>query len=76
MKSNVIHDTRRFTVTSYGNGTAYVLAHKALEQSILFQGDDADAFITELDALTSRRPVVSYDEALGAMWNDYHVVAG
>ena len=32
MKSRMIHDTRRFTCLSYGNGLAYALEHAATLQ--------------------------------------------
>ena len=69
MRSNTIFDTRRFYLMSYGNGTAYALHHRALDQSILFQGDDAEQFRTEMDALAAR---LDYDNALGVLWNDYN----
>lgn len=75
MRSNLIHTTRRFTCLAYGNGLAYALSHKLSGDSVLFQGDDADQFRTELDTLTNGRLPLSYDEALGVLWNDYHAAA-
>lgn len=75
MRSCIIHSTRRFTCTSYGNGLAYVLEHRSSQKSILFQGDDADQFRAELYNLSSGRLPLSYDEVLGVLWNDYHAVA-
>ena len=75
MKSYLMHSTRRFTCTSYGNGLAYVLENRSTRASVLFQGEDADQFREELDTLTNGRLPLSYDEALGVLWNDYCTAA-
>ncbi len=75
MKSCLIHSTRRFTCMSYGNGLAYTLEQRSTRASILFQGEDADQFRTELDNLTCGRLPLSYDDALGVLWNDYCAAA-
>lgn len=75
MKSCLIHNTRRFTCLSYGNGLAYTLENKLTRTSILFQGDDAGLFRTELDNLTNGRLPLSCDDALGVLWNDYCAAA-
>lgn len=71
MKTCVIHDLPEFTVTSYGNGLAYCLAHKPSQRDILFQGDDAAQFRAELDGLTEGTPALDYGDALRAIWSDY-----
>lgn len=71
MRSTIIHETRRFVCISYGNGLAYALEMRSKRDSILLQGDDATAFRKELDNLTGRRLKLSYDEALGVLWDDY-----
>lgn len=75
MKSVIIHSTRRFTCMSYGNGLAYTLEQRSTRASILFQGEDADQFRTELENLTNGRLPLSYDDALGVLWNDYCAAA-
>lgn len=75
MKSCLIHSTRRFTCLSYGNGLAYTLEQRSTRNSILFQGEDADQFRAELDNLTCGRLPLSYDDALGVLWNDYCAAA-
>ncbi len=71
MRSTIIHETRRFICLSYGNGLAYTLEMRRTRESILFQGDDASTFREELDTLTNGRLPISYDDALGVLWNDY-----
>lgn len=75
MKSALVHNTRRFNCLSYGNGLAYTLENKLTRTSILFQGDDADQFRAELDNLTCGRLPLSFDDALGVLWNDYCTAA-
>jgi len=75
MKSCLIHSTRYFTCMSYGNGLAYTLEQRSTRASILFQGEDADQFRTELSNLTNGRLPLSYDDALGVLWNDYCTAA-
>lgn len=75
MRSNQLFDFPKWLVTSYGNGLAYTLENKAEGRSVLFQGDDADTFRQELDTLTNGRLPLSYDDALGVLWNDYCVAA-
>ena len=36
MKRTIIHNTDKFTVTSYGNGLAYDLWHKLQCESVFF----------------------------------------
>lgn len=71
MRSTVLHDTRRFVCHSYGNGLTYTLEHRSSHRAILLQSTDAVAFREELDKLTCGRLPISYDEALGVLWNDY-----
>lgn len=71
MKSTIIHNLPAWQVTSYGNGLAYEVAHKPLKMSIFVQGDDAEQFRTELEALTERAPMMDYSDALAVLWNDY-----
>lgn len=72
MRSHLLHSTRRYVCISYGNGLAYVLEHRSTQQSILFQGDDAETFRNELWGLSSGRLPLSLDEVLGVLWNDYY----
>lgn len=71
MTRNLLHDTPRFTLVSHGNGLAYVLERKSNGRSVLFQGDDALTFHSQLDALVAGRIDMSYDNALGCLWYDY-----
>ena len=75
MRSRLIHDTSQHTVTSYGNGLAYVLADKHTGHSVLFQGDDARTFEDQLRELTEGRLTLSYTNALAYIWEDYRDVA-
>lgn len=71
MKSVIIHNLPDWRVTSYGNGLAYEIANKRLSLALLFQGDDAAEFRTQIDALTDGPPALDYADALAAIWHDY-----
>lgn len=69
MKRTIIHNTDKFTVTSYGNGLAYDLWHKLQCESVFFQGDDSFDFesrVTVEEALGR-----SYNEIFDAIWSEY-----
>ncbi len=71
MASIMWHDTRRYSLTSWGNGTALELMEKASSRTIHFQGDDARALLDGLKVLTEGRPCLTYDDALGCLWYNY-----
>lgn len=71
MKQSIWHDTPRFRLTSWGNGLALELTEKASQRSVFTQGEEAAQFAEELNALASGSPSLSYDDALGVMWQDY-----
>lgn len=74
MKSCIIHDLPDWRVTSYGNGLAYAIDHKPSGENMFVQGDDADIFRAEFDALTSLRgtgPNLYYADALDIIFSEY-----
>lgn len=63
MQKVVIHALRDFTVTSYGNGWAYLIEDKRDGREFFEQGDDAAAFRAELEAwelVNPNAPLSSY----------------
>ncbi len=75
MRQTIIHETESFKVTSYGNGTAYTLAHKPDGKSVFFQGDDATRFREEKETNENAFPHEDYEFILGEIWSDYAHVA-
>ena len=71
MRSCIIHDLPEWRVTSWGNGLAYSIDHKPSGRDVFFQGDDAEQFRTEFDALTSGLPCLSFADALQAIFAEY-----
>lgn len=71
MRSCIIHDLPEWQVTSYGNGLAYAILHKLSGRDIFFQGDDADIFRDEFDALTSGVSCLSFADALQSIFAEY-----
>lgn len=72
MTENILHDLPEFRVTSFGNGTAYELAHKPSGKTVFFQGDDAEQFREEFDGLSAR---LDFADALRVIWHDYAEIA-
>ena len=75
MRSCIIHELPEWQVTSYGNGLAYAIICKPEGKSLFFQGEDAEIFRTEFDALTAGTPALDFADALGVIWSDYREVA-
>lgn len=71
MRSTIIHDLPEWQVTSYGNGLAYQIAHKPSKKTIFFQGDDAEIFRNQFEAMTEGTPALNFSDALGIIWSDY-----
>lgn len=71
MRSAIIHELPGWRVTSYGNGLAYAVDNLTAGQGLYFQGDDADTFRDELEALTEGSPNLDYADALACIWFDY-----
>ncbi len=69
MKTTIIRERPDFTVTSYGNGLAYEMKAHPSGASAYFQGEDAERFEAELEALEARWNDV--DEALARLWFSY-----
>lgn len=74
MRSCTLHNTHNFSVTSLGNGLAYLLANKPMKRDLIFQGDDAREFEDQLEALTTGTPMLDYEDALRVIWADYQCV--
>lgn len=55
----VIFHSERFDLVSYGGGTAYALHDNIDKRSMFVQGDDAEIFRAEYDALPDDFP---YDD--------------
>ena len=82
----LLHDTPRFVLKSYGNGSALLLVRKATaggsggrqyEASEHFmQDDDADQFRNDLEAMEHANPERATDDILAELWDthsdDYH----
>lgn len=75
MIARTIHDSPRFSLTSWGNGTAYELVNKEAKRSLYFQDDDMLEFQSEYEALTNGAPALDYADALQCIWNDYEHVS-
>lgn len=75
MRRATLHATPHYTLTSWGNGTAYELRHIASDQSVFVQGDDAAQFADEMADLENYRPDWSTDQVLGEMFSTYFVGA-
>lgn len=73
--SRIIHDLPGWQITSYGNGLVYEVLNLGCRASLFFQGDDAEQFRTEFDALTSGTVQFSFADALRCIWSDYSDVA-
>lgn len=71
MQTTIIHDLTGWQVTSWGNGVAYEVFNKLTDQDIFFQGEDADAFRSEIEELTENSPYLNYSDALRVIWNRY-----
>lgn len=75
MNSVVILAGEPFTLTSYGNGTAYSLRNAARKQSIFVQGDDAAAFREEMERREEFFPDMLSADLLREMWWEYSPLA-
>lgn len=88
MNQYLIHGSTRFLQVSHGNGLAYTVVKNPPEDwknmptseiledcnhSIFVQGDDALQFQREVTRMTEGVPSLDYDDALQALWEDYHV---
>lgn len=71
MQVCIIHEYPDWRVTSYGNGLGYAVDNLAAGLGLYFQGDDADTFCEQLEALTEGSPCLNYCDALSVIWNDY-----
>jgi len=75
MKQTILHNTDRWRVDSYGNGTAYLLTDKSnitsdpCDYELFFQGDDATIFNEQVDAMENIGK--SYNQIFQSLWNDY-----
>jgi hypothetical protein len=74
MRSCVIHNLPDWQVTSYGNGLAYSVQHKPSGADVFFQGDDAETFRDEFDALTTGTPSLSFADALQVIFSEYEAL--
>ena len=50
MKITTIIDTPEFRIVSHGNGLAYQFINKEIDEEVFFQGEDALAFVREINA--------------------------
>lgn len=69
MQICVIAKSEPYTLTSFGNGWGYVLAH-ADGRSVWLQDDDALQFREEYDAYDSQ-PDADQASTLSALWDTY-----
>ena len=73
----IIHNTPRFTLKSYGNGSALLLIRKEGGEHFkaggehFMQDDDADQFRNDLEALEHAWPNRDYDNHLAELWDQY-----
>jgi hypothetical protein len=75
MKQSIWHSSCRFTVTSYGNGTAFELKHNPSAKSVFFQGDDAIDFAERWDDLERAQPETPTADLVALIWDDYQEIA-
>jgi hypothetical protein len=72
MQQVTIADTPNYRLVSYGNGLSYSLTNKAVGYSDHFQGDDADRFRADFDAMEAADPERLTDDILRDLWEQYH----
>lgn len=66
-----LHQAAPFTVKSAGGGALYLFTHHKARRDVTLQGDDADAFALELEALEMLRPFAPLYEILTELWSLY-----
>ena len=69
MQIVTIHDGADFKIASHGNGWAYLIVNRKLDQDMWLQDDDAIAF---RDALEHAHPERATDSIVGELWDMYH----
>ena len=78
----ILHDTERFTLKSYGNGSALLLIRKEGGEHFkaggehFMQDDDADQFRNDLEALEHAWPHATADINLAELWDNYALAYG
>lgn len=75
MTSAMIHDLPDWQVWSHGNGLAYAIVAKSCGARKFFQGDDAEQFREQFEALTEGTPSLDFADALRVIWHDYAEIA-
>lgn len=74
MRVIIIAQDGPFTLTSFGNGWGYELAHRD-GRSVWLQDDDATQFRDEWNALGRANPDAAIETNLAVLWDIYEPVA-
>jgi len=78
MTRTILNRTERFTLLSWGHGTAYGLSRLEAGvpvESVFVQGDDATVFDMEFRAMEAQFPERDTDDILGWLWSSYNELA-
>jgi hypothetical protein len=77
MKRTILENTDRYSLVSYGNGTAYALNQKPSNAGqhdgmiVFVQGDDAWQFAKERGKIERKFPNASLNANLDRLWSLY-----
>lgn len=75
MRIDTIMESESFRLDSYGNGIGYLLANTRENRSIFVQGDSADEFRCQINALEDAHPDWPTERVLAEMWGEYELVS-
>jgi len=81
MRRFIMENTNRFSLVSYGKGTAYALNQKPSNDlqhdglQVFVQGDDALQFESEWESICNVFPNDNLDKNLARLWDIYSEVA-
>jgi hypothetical protein len=64
-----ILEGEKFSLDSTGNGSFYLLRHKAARRSTFFQSEDATSFEERLEATENAFPEGTPDSVLSWLWD-------
>ena len=73
MTRTTLHSSPAFFLVSYGNGTAYIMAHQGA--TIYVQGDDADQLREDLESISVNFPNDPIEACLSRLWDIYEDMA-
>jgi hypothetical protein len=73
MTRTTIHTSARFSLVSFGGGTAYLLSHQGA--TIFVQGDDAGQLREDLESIAVNFPNDPVERCLSRLWAIYEDLA-